>query len=72
MNAIAITPGTATVRLVERPEPTISAPDEIKVRILEVGICDHHCKSFRLTPDQLELTFDEAALEQDADSAATL
>lgn len=39
MNAIAITPGTSTVRLVERPEPTISAPDEIKVRILEVGIC---------------------------------
>jgi threonine dehydrogenase-like Zn-dependent dehydrogenase len=39
MRAIAITPGTRTVRLVERPEPAIRAPDQIKLRVLRVGIC---------------------------------
>jgi threonine dehydrogenase-like Zn-dependent dehydrogenase len=39
MKAIALIPGTTTVHLVERPEPMITAPDEIKVRILRVGIC---------------------------------
>jgi threonine dehydrogenase-like Zn-dependent dehydrogenase len=39
MNAIAIVPGTTTVRLVDRPEPHISARDDIKVRVLCVGIC---------------------------------
>jgi threonine dehydrogenase-like Zn-dependent dehydrogenase len=39
MKAIAITPGTRAVRLVERDEPRITAPDQIKLRILRVGIC---------------------------------
>jgi glucose 1-dehydrogenase len=39
MKAISVIPGTKTVRLVDRPEPSISAPDEIKVRVLRVGIC---------------------------------
>ena len=39
MKAIAIQPGTTNLKLVERPEPAIQAPDELKVRILEVGIC---------------------------------
>jgi threonine dehydrogenase-like Zn-dependent dehydrogenase len=39
MKAIAIVPGTTTVRLVDRPEPSITAPDEVKVRIVRVGIC---------------------------------
>jgi threonine dehydrogenase-like Zn-dependent dehydrogenase len=39
MKAICMTPGTKTLRLEERPEPRITAPDEIKVRVLEVGIC---------------------------------
>ncbi len=39
MKAIAIVPGTRTLRLVERKEPTIAAPDEIKVKLLRVGIC---------------------------------
>jgi len=39
MKAIAIVPGTAGSRLVERPEPSISAQDEIKIRIIRVGIC---------------------------------
>src|SRR3984885_12176146 len=39
MKAIAIVPGTAGSRLVERPEPSITAQDEVKVRIIRVGIC---------------------------------
>jgi threonine dehydrogenase-like Zn-dependent dehydrogenase len=39
MKAIAIVPDTSGARLVDRPEPTISAPDDVKVRIIRVGIC---------------------------------
>ncbi len=39
MNACAIVPGTTTVRMVSRPEPDITRDDEVKVRVLSVGIC---------------------------------
>ncbi len=39
MKAIAITPGTSTLQSIERPEPPLGAADEIKVKVLEVGIC---------------------------------
>ncbi len=39
MKAIAITPGTKEVHIVDRPEPELAAPDEIKLRVLRVGIC---------------------------------
>ncbi len=39
MKAISIIPQTTDVHLVDIPEPSISAPDEIKLRILAVGIC---------------------------------
>jgi threonine dehydrogenase-like Zn-dependent dehydrogenase len=39
MKAIALTPGTTELRIVDRPEPTISAPDEVKLQVLQVGIC---------------------------------
>ena len=39
MNAISIVPGTAGARLVNRPEPHITAPDQVKLRVLSVGIC---------------------------------
>jgi len=39
MKAIAVVPGTTTLRLVNRPEPAISAPDEVKLKVLRVGIC---------------------------------
>ncbi|MBI2862413.1 MAG: glucose 1-dehydrogenase [Chloroflexi bacterium] len=39
MKAIAVTPGTTTVRLIDRPEPAITEADQIKVRVLSVGIC---------------------------------
>ncbi len=38
MKAIAVIPGTTTPRLVERPEPNIAAPDEVKLRVLRVGM----------------------------------
>jgi glucose 1-dehydrogenase len=39
VKAIAIVPGTAGSRLVERPEPSISTQDEVKVCMIRVGIC---------------------------------
>lgn len=39
MKAIALTPGTTHLRLVDVPEPGIHAPDEVKLRVREVGIC---------------------------------
>jgi threonine dehydrogenase-like Zn-dependent dehydrogenase len=39
LKAIAIVPGTSGSHLVERPEPSVTAPDEIKIRIIRVGIC---------------------------------
>jgi threonine dehydrogenase-like Zn-dependent dehydrogenase len=39
LKAIAIVPGTAGSHLVERPEPSITRPDEVKVRVIRVGIC---------------------------------
>ncbi len=39
MRAIAIVPGTSKLSVVERPEPSVGAGDEIKLRVLEVGIC---------------------------------
>jgi threonine dehydrogenase-like Zn-dependent dehydrogenase len=39
MKAIAIHPGTRSVYLTTRPEPQIEAPDQIKLRVLSVGIC---------------------------------
>ena len=39
MKAIANTTGTPALNLVDRPEPALSADDEVKLRILRVGIC---------------------------------
>ncbi len=39
MKAIAIVPGTAGAKIVERPEPNVTAPGDVKVRIVRVGIC---------------------------------
>lgn len=39
MRAIALVPGTTNLRLVDRPEPAISTPEEIKLQTLQVGIC---------------------------------
>lgn len=39
MRAVAVYPRQHEVRLIERQEPSISAPDEVKIRMLEVGVC---------------------------------
>jgi glucose 1-dehydrogenase len=39
MKAIALVPGTKNLSLVERPEPAIHAPDEVKCQVVRVGIC---------------------------------
>lgn len=39
MKAISIVPGTKTINLHDWPEPEITSPDSIKVKVLKVGIC---------------------------------
>jgi len=39
MKAVALTPGTSAIRLADVPEPSVASPDDVKVRILRVGIC---------------------------------
>src|SRR5512135_2123698 len=39
MKAVALIPGTSTVRMIDIPEPAVTSPDDVKVRILGVGIC---------------------------------
>jgi threonine dehydrogenase-like Zn-dependent dehydrogenase len=39
MKAGAVFPGTRKVEVVSLDEPKISAPDQVKVRILEIGVC---------------------------------
>lgn len=39
MKALALTPGTNDLKLVDRPEPQILTPTDIKLRVLQVGIC---------------------------------
>jgi glucose 1-dehydrogenase len=39
MKAIAIVPGTAGSHIVERPEPSVTTPDDVKLKVLRVGIC---------------------------------
>src|SRR5688500_4893145 len=39
MKAIAIVPHTTQVDLIDIPAPVITAPDEVKIRVFEVGIC---------------------------------
>ena len=39
VKAIAIIPGTPGSHVVDRPEPSLTAPDEIKVSVIRVGIC---------------------------------
>jgi threonine dehydrogenase-like Zn-dependent dehydrogenase len=39
VKAIAIVPGTTTLRLVDRPAPSVGSPDEVMMRVLRVGIC---------------------------------
>ena len=39
MRGVAVFPASRDIKVIERPEPEIAAPDEVKVRVLDVGIC---------------------------------
>src|SRR5258706_302708 len=39
MRAIGVSQSKRTVRLIDHPEPQRTAPDHVKIRILEVGVC---------------------------------
>ena len=39
MKAVAITPHTTGMALIDAPEPVISAPDQVKLKVICVGIC---------------------------------
>ncbi|MBZ5587249.1 MAG: glucose 1-dehydrogenase [Acidobacteriia bacterium] len=39
MRAVAVFPAQRQVRLVEHPEPAVVSPTEVKLRMLEVGVC---------------------------------
>lgn len=39
MDALAIQPGSSDVRLIQRPTPVLTEPDDVLVRIVRVGIC---------------------------------
>jgi glucose 1-dehydrogenase len=39
MRAIAVTPATKEVSIINQPEPEISSPFDVKLRILEAGVC---------------------------------
>src|SRR5271169_3473488 len=39
MKAIAVFPGTREIKLIDHPEPAIESPTQVKLRILEVGVC---------------------------------
>ena len=39
MKAVAVFPGRREVRLIEQPLPRLVAPDEVLLRVLDIGIC---------------------------------
>lgn len=39
MRAVAVFPDTREVKLIDTPEPRITAPGQVKLRMLDVGIC---------------------------------
>jgi len=43
VKAIAFAPGTTTLHLVERPGPSITAPEEVRLRVLRLGVCGMDC-----------------------------
>jgi threonine dehydrogenase-like Zn-dependent dehydrogenase len=48
MKAMAVFPSSREVRLIDQPEPVIAGPTEVKLRILEAGVCgtDREITSF--------------------------
>ncbi len=48
MKAVAVFPKRREIRLIERAEPQITGPNEVKLKILDVGVCgtDRHICTF--------------------------
>jgi len=48
MKSLAVFPSSREVRLIDQPEPVVAGPTEVKLRILEAGICgtDREITSF--------------------------
>ena len=39
MKALALVPGTTDLQLIDRPEPQVTTPTQVKVKVFQVGIC---------------------------------
>ena len=39
MKALALVPGTTDLQLIDRPEPQVTTPTQVKLKVLQVGIC---------------------------------
>jgi threonine dehydrogenase-like Zn-dependent dehydrogenase len=39
MRAIAVMPSSKQVRLIDHPEPTLTRPTDVKLRMIEAGVC---------------------------------
>src|SRR5260221_12993359 len=39
MKAVGVFPGKRTVEMVDVAEPKLTSPDQVKIRMLEVGVC---------------------------------
>ncbi len=55
MKAAAVFPGKQEVKVIDHPEPSITMPDQVKLRILDIGLCgtDKEISSFEYgTPPQ--------------------
>lgn len=49
MRAVAVFPGERQIRVIEHPEPKVESPRQVKIRMLDVGICgtDKEIASFQ-------------------------
>ncbi len=77
MKAIAVFPSSREVRLIDTPEPVIAGPTEVKLCILEAGICgtDREITSFQYgTPpaDSPHLVIGHEALGEVIDVGSTV
>src|SRR5580704_6504294 len=39
MKAVAVFPSTKQVKVIDHPEPAISSPTDVKLRMIDVGVC---------------------------------
>jgi threonine dehydrogenase-like Zn-dependent dehydrogenase len=58
MKAIAVFPGPREVKVIEQEDPQISEPDQVMLRMLDIGICgtDKEICTFEYGPPRREMT----------------